>query len=677
MPLKIIQTTMSAGEISENAASRIDLELFNKSLKLARNVYVNWTGNVVKREGSKLIAQDDNIKRIAGFMFNGEQIYLLAFKTTGIDVYNADTLVTTVSTSFTATQIQEMTYTQSGDVFLIFHKDFIPKKLVRNSHSSWAISNLTLTNIPYYAYGAITTSAPNASLTYTSMSGNTKITFGTGVADATWVGQKISMGLKIDLYQKLLHYHAAFFDSRSSGEISYRFSGDVDTSCNGLLANLKLFTTRFFSSISLICVLFYNSWQLAVVAVIVLGAALYPLTAVKKRIKNIVNDTVVFGSAVGTHYNETFQGNRIIASYNLYDYMVRQFRETLQKCFKLGIKMTQRTGIMSPMMHFIVSIGVAVVIWLGSYLIVTKTITPGNFVSFIAALIMLYTPIKGIGNNFNSVQLAFMAMDRVFELLDGTPDIVSKKNAKQLKGIHKGIEYKNVCFEYVKDKPVLKNINLKIKKGETVAFVGNSGGGKTTMVNLLPRFYDVTSGSLMFDGTDVRDFDLNSLRDNIAVVFQDNFLFSGTIRDNIMLGNENATNEQVLKAVKEACLEEFVTGLEKGLDTDIGERGVLLSGGQKQRIAIARAFLKDAPIVVLDEATSALDNKAEAIVQQAVENLMKDRTVFIIAHRLSTVRHADKIAVINNGELVELGTHEELLQKADSFYASLYQTQLK
>ncbi|MCQ2740706.1 MAG: ABC transporter ATP-binding protein/permease [Alphaproteobacteria bacterium] len=493
----------------------------------------------------------------------------------------------------------------------------------------------------------------------------------------TWVGQKISMGLKIDLYQKLLHYHAAFFDSRSSGEISYRFSGDVDTSCNGLLANLKLFTTRFFSSISLICVLFYNSWQLAVVAVIVLGAALYPLTAVKKRIKNIVNDTVVFGSAVGTHYNETFQGNRIIASYNLYDYMVRQFRETLQKCFKLGIKMTQRTGIMSPMMHFIVSIGVAVVIWLGSYLIVTKTITPGNFVSFIAALIMLYTPIKGIGNNFNSVQLAFMAMDRVFELLDGTPDIVSKKNAKQLKGIHKGIEYKNVCFEYVKDKPVLKNINLKIKKGETVAFVGNSGGGKTTMVNLLPRFYDVTSGSLMFDGTDVRDFDLNSLRDNIAVVFQDNFLFSGTIRDNMMLGNENATNEQVLKAVKEACLEEFVTGLDKGLDTDIGERGVLLSGGQKQRIAIARAFLKDAPIVVLDEATSALDNKAEAIVQQAVENLMKDRTVFIIAHRLSTVRHADKIAVINNGELVELGTHEELLQKADSFYASLYQTQLK
>ena len=197
------------------------------------------------------------------------------------------------------------------------------------------------------------------------------------------------------------------------------------------------------------------------------------------------------------------------------------------------------------------------------------------------------------------------------------------------------------------------------------------------MVNLLPRFYDVKSGAVLFDGVDVRDLDLDSLRDKIAVVFQDNFLFSGTIRDNIMLGKENASEEEVNTAVRNACLEEFVKGLEKGLDTPIGERGTLLSGGQKQRIAIARAFLKNAPVVILDEATSALDNKSEAVVQKAVDNLMKDRTVFIIAHRLSTVRNADKIAVINYGELVELGTHEELLQKEGSIYASLYQTQLK
>ena len=493
----------------------------------------------------------------------------------------------------------------------------------------------------------------------------------------TWVGHKISMGLKKDLYKKLLRYHAGFFDKQNSGQIVYRFNSDVDTSCNGLLANLKLFTTRLFSSLALITVLFYNSWQLAIVAVVVLGAALLPLTRVKKKIKNIVDETVFSGSAVVTHFNETFSGNRIISSYNLYNYQSKRFENTLNTCFRLGIKMTQRTGILSPMMHFIVSVGIAAVIWLGSYLIVTNTITPGNFVSFIAALIMLYTPIKAIGNNFNAVQVALMAMDRVFELLDNEPDIVNKKNAKMLKGLKKGIEYKNVCFEYEKGKPVLKDVSLKIKKGETVAFVGNSGGGKTTMVNLLPRFYDVQSGSVLFDGVDVKDLDTDSLRENIAVVFQDNFLFSGTIRDNIMLGKEDATEDEVKQAIKSACLDEFINSLENGLDTIIGERGALLSGGQKQRIAIARAFLKNAQVVILDEATSALDNKSEAVVQQAVDNLMKDRTVFIIAHRLSTVRNADKIAVINHGELVELGSHDELLNKKDSIYASLYHSQLK
>ena len=493
----------------------------------------------------------------------------------------------------------------------------------------------------------------------------------------TWVGQKVSIGLKYDLFRKLLRYNASFFDKRNSGEIVYRFNNDVDSSCNGLLTNLKLFTTRLFSSLSLIGVLFYNSWQLAIVAVLVLGLALYPLTTVKKRIKSIMDKSVFSGAAVVTHFNESYNGNRIITSYNLYDYQSKRFKDTLQQCFKLGIKMIQRTGIMSPMMHFIVSVGIAAVIWLGSYLIVTNTITPGNFVSFIAALIMLYTPIKAIGNNFNSVQMALMAMERVFTLMDGIPEIRNKPNAKKMQGLKEGIEYKNVCFSYEKNKPVLKNINLKIAKGETIAFVGNSGGGKSTMVNLLPRFYDIQSGSIMFDGIDVKDINLDSLRDNIAVVFQDNFLFSGTIRDNIMMGNEKASEEDVKNAIKNACLEEFINGLDKGLDTTIGERGVLLSGGQKQRIAIARAFLKNAPIVVLDEATSALDNKSEAVVQTAVDNLMKDRTVFIIAHRLSTVRNANKIAVINYGELVELGTHDELLAKKDSVYSSLYQAQLK
>jgi len=493
----------------------------------------------------------------------------------------------------------------------------------------------------------------------------------------TWVGRKIANDVKTDLFDKLMHYDAAFFDTNTSGNIQFRFNNDVDSACNGLLSNLKLFTTRLFSSISLIFVLFYNSWQLAVIAVIVLMGALYPLTTVRRKISSIMDKTVFSGAAVVTHYNETFSGNRIISSYNLYDYQNARFRETLRMVFKTGMKMVQRTGMLSPMMHFVVSLGIAAVIWLGSYLIVTHQISSGNFVSFIAALIMLYNPIKSIGNNYNNVQLSFMAMERVFSLLDGRPDILDRENAVPMTGVKNLIEYKDVCFEYIAGKPVLKNINLKVNVGQTIAFVGNSGGGKTTMVNLLPRFYDVVSGQICIDGTDIRDFTQQSLRDNIAIVFQDNFLFSGTIRENILLGNENAGPEEIDRAVKCACLEEFIAGLEKGLDTEIGERGVLLSGGQKQRIAIARAFIKNAPIVILDEATSALDNKSEAIVQQAIENLMADRTVFVIAHRLSTVRHADKIVVVNYGQIVETGTHEELLANENSVYASLYRAQLK
>ena len=493
----------------------------------------------------------------------------------------------------------------------------------------------------------------------------------------TWVGQKIAQGVKIDLFDKLMHYNAGYFDKLNSGDVLFRFNNDVDMACSGLLANFKLFTTRVFSSISLIAVLFYNSWQLALVAVVVLAGALYPLTTVRRKIKSVMDKTIFSGARVMTHYNETFSGNRIVTSYNLYDYQNERFKETLRSVFKLGMKMVQRTGMMSPMMHFIVSLGIAAVIWLGSYLIVTHQITPGNFVSFITALIMLYNPIKSIGNNFNSVQMALMAMERVFGLLEEVPVITNKPNAKKLGKIKKSIDYKDVCFEYINGKPILKNINLSIKCGETIAFVGNSGGGKTTLVNLLPRFYDIKSGSISIDGQDIRDLELNSLRDKIAIVFQDNFLFSGTIRENILLGRTDVSEKQLNEAIKCACLEEFINSLEKGLDTEIGERGVLLSGGQKQRIAIARAFIKDAPIVILDEATSALDNKSEAVVQQAIDNLMKDRTVFIIAHRLSTVRNADKIVVVNYGEIVEIGTHEELLAKDNSIYGSLYKTQIK
>lgn len=493
----------------------------------------------------------------------------------------------------------------------------------------------------------------------------------------TWVGGKVTNDLKRDLYKKMLTFETGYFDRQRSGDIVYRFNNDADTACNGLLENLKTFTSRLFSSISLVCVLFYNSWQLALIASIVLGCAFAPLANIQKRIKSVMDKSVTAGSAIITAYNESFAGNKTIISYNLAPRQEKKFNFILDNIFNLKIKMIQRTSWLSPMMHVIVSIGIGLAIGYGSHLILTKQITSGNFVSFITALIMLYTPIKNLGNNFNAVQFSFMAIERVFGVLALNPKITDKPDAQKLQTINEGFQFENVNFEYIKNKPVLKNINLSVKKGETIALVGNSGGGKSTIVSLIPRFYDINSGEIKIDGKNIKDYTLSSLREHISVVFQDNFLFSGTIRENILLGKENATDEEIQKAVKMAYLDEFIATLKDGLNTQIGERGILLSGGQKQRVAIARAFLKDAPVVILDEATSALDNKSEAIVQKAIDNLMKDKTVFVIAHRLSTIQNADRIAVINEGQLVELGNHNELMQIENGQYRTLYEMQFK
>lgn len=493
----------------------------------------------------------------------------------------------------------------------------------------------------------------------------------------TWVGTKINQDLKRALYKKLLHLETSYYDQHNSGFVIQRFNTDCDIACSGLLENLKVFVSRFFSSISLICVLIYNSWQLAIIAVLILGCALMPLASVRRRIKRVVMGSVVEDAKVVSNYNETYSGNKTIASYNLQNKIYNTFDSTLHNLFKLTIKMVQKTAWMTPALHIIVSIGIGAVIGYGSYLIVNGDITSGNFVSFITALILLYTPIKSIGKNYNAMQVSFLAIERVVEILETEPTIFDKPNAVTLKGVKKSINFNHVYFEYKEGVPVLKDINLEVKAGTTVALVGNSGGGKTTIVNLIPRFYDVKSGSITIDKTDIRDISLESLRDNIAVVFQDNFLFAGTIRDNILLGKEDATEEEIATAVKMACLDEFINELENGLDTKIGERGSLLSGGQRQRLAIARAFIKNAPVVILDEATSALDNKAEAVVQRAIDNLMQDRTVFVIAHRLSTVQNADKIVVINDGEIIETGTHEELLQEENGAYKALYNAQFK
>lgn len=494
---------------------------------------------------------------------------------------------------------------------------------------------------------------------------------------STWVGGRITNGLKFDMFKKLLTLPTSFYDKRNSGDVVFQFNNQADIACNGLLDNLSVFTQRIFSSISLVCVLFYNSWQLALIAVVVLGCAFAPVAKLQKRIKSVMEKTVFADASIITEYNEVFAGNKTITSYNLQGHETNKFYEILKNIFTLRIKMVQKTQWLSPMMHVIVSVGIAAAIGYGSHLIMSNQITSGNFVSFITALILLYTPVKNIGNNLNAVQFSFFSIEKIFEVLDSVPSIRNCENPITLGREHSAIQFKDVNFEYVENVPVLKNINLDIKCGETIAFVGNSGGGKTTIVNLLPRFYDVKSGSITIDDIDIRKYSLESLRQNIAVVFQDNFLFSGTIRENILLGNENATDEQINQAIKMAYLEDFISTLKDGLNTVIGERGVLLSGGQKQRVAIARAFLKNAPILILDEATSALDNKAEAVVQKAIDNLMQDKTVFVIAHRLSTIQNANKIVVINEGNIVEIGTHEELLKIDNGAYKTLYEMQFK
>lgn len=488
-----------------------------------------------------------------------------------------------------------------------------------------------------------------------------------------WVGGKVTGDLKIVLYSKLMRQTCGFFDKQTSGKIMKAYNNDADKSCNSLLSNMKTCISRLFSSISLIAVLFYNSWELAIIAVFVLTFAMIPLMKIKSAIKSVYNRSEGENAKVLTCYNEAFAGHKTICAYNLYNLKREQFSKLINTVFGLRIKITQHVSWLSPLMHIIVSIGIALVIGLGSYLIAQNKLTAGQFVSFITALIMLYTPIKGLGNNAKGISTCMCAMERVVSKLDKIPYLTDKPDAVNFPQFTNDIRFENVDFYYVKNKPVLRNINLTVKKGETIALVGNSGGGKSTLVNLLPRFYQIKGGDLKFDGISVDNIKMDSLRNNIAIVFQDNFLFDGTIRDNIMLGNLNATEEQLQNAIKNSYLEDFISGLKDGINTQIGERGMLLSGGQKQRIGIARAFLKNAPILILDEATSALDNQAEHIVQQAINKLMKDRTVFVIAHRLSTIQNANKIVVINNGELVESGTHKELLSIPSGEYQKLYQ----
>lgn len=492
---------------------------------------------------------------------------------------------------------------------------------------------------------------------------------------SSWISQKITNGVKIDLFSRLVYMDTSFYDENSSGVVLTRYLSDPNTAATSIVDNIRTLIVSSFGALSLIGVMLFSSWKLAIIGVIVLCVAFVPVFLIRKRVKKASNENMKIGGDITTNFNETYSGHKVMSSYGLEKRQQQLFIDKIHQSFNVNMSLIKRAGWMSPLMYLIASMGIAIVLGYGTQLIISGQMTAGSFASFVTSLLLLYKPIKTLGGTLTGMQNVFVAMGRVFELFDYEPEIKEKENPIVLTSINDSISFEHIDFEYVKGNKVLLNFNLEVKKNETLAIVGNSGGGKSTLVNLLPRFYDVTNGAIKIDGVDIRDFTLESLRKNIAFVFQDNFLFSGTIRENILMGKFDATEEELKNAIHYAHLEEMLEELPDGLDTILGERGMTLSGGQRQRVAIARAMIKDAPIIVLDEATSALDNKSEAIVQKALDNLIKNKTVFVIAHRLSTIKNANRIAVINEGNLVELGSHEELVNIPNGQYKFLYEMQ--
>lgn len=490
-----------------------------------------------------------------------------------------------------------------------------------------------------------------------------------------WAGNKMSNALKIDLFKKLTSMDTRFYDINSSGLVLSRFLNDPDQASRTLIATIKTFVLSIFELTALVIVLLINSWKLAIIGVGVMAIAITPVVLIRKKIKSVSNATMVVGGDMTTNFNETFAGNKIITAYNLQENQNHKFESQIGRQFSLAMALAKRVGWMSPIMYFVCSIGIAIVMNYGNSLIVSGEMTAGAFASFVTSLLLLYKPTKSLGLTLTLLQNTFVAMARVFELFDLMPQIKSKEYSRPFNGTGSGIKFSHVTFEYDEGKPVLKDLTLDVKPNETIALVGNSGGGKSTLVNLLPRFYDINSGSIQINDIDLKDYNLEDLRNNISFVFQDNYLFTGTIRENILMGKPDATEAEINDTIRLAHLDEFLDSMPDGIDTVVGERGASLSGGQRQRVAIARAIVKNAPIVILDEATSALDNESEAIVQKALDNLIKNKTVFVIAHRLSTIHNADRIAVLNEGKLVELGTHDELIHKENGRYKHLYEMQ--
>ncbi|MBW1917412.1 MAG: lipid A export permease/ATP-binding protein MsbA [Deltaproteobacteria bacterium] len=488
-----------------------------------------------------------------------------------------------------------------------------------------------------------------------------------------YVGGITVTGIRDDLFRNLQSQPLIFFDRISTGVLMSRITYDVNilqTSVSTVITNL---VRDIFTIIGLIGVIFYREWRLALIAMVIFPLAVIPIINFGRRLRRISSYRQVSMSKINTILQETLIGNRIVKAFGREDYEIERFCQENQRYFRLRMKGVIAWALSSPVMELLGGIGVAAIVWYGGYNVIKGYSTPGTFFSFMTALLMLYAPIKGLSNINNSIQEGLAAATRVFEILDLTPTIRNQPDAITLPPLSREIVFDKVDFAY-DHRPALRNVSLRVRRGEMVALVGPSGAGKTTLVNLLPRFYEVTGGSISIDGHDIREVTLESLRGQIGIVTQQTILFNDTVRHNIAYGRLDCTEEEIILAAQAAYAWDFIQTLPQGLDTLIGEQGLMLSGGERQRLAIARALLKDPPILILDEATSALDSEAERAVQKALDNLIQDRTTLVIAHRLSTILQADRIVVLNDGTIVEVGRHEELLNR-NGLYRKLYNLQ--
>ena len=484
-----------------------------------------------------------------------------------------------------------------------------------------------------------------------------------------YIGQKIVKFFRDSLYEKITDLPISFIHKEKTGTLMSRITNDVDIVKNMVSTAIINVFRDFFSIIAFLFVIFYRDWQLAIGAFLVLPIAFYPIVLFGRRIRKFSTGTQETMADLNSFLHETLVGSKIIKIFNLQDFEKNRFKEKTERLFYFEMKKAMTRALSSPVMEFLGGFGVAFVIWFGGMRVINGTSTPGTFFSFLTAVMMLYDPVKKISKLNNTVQEGVAATSRIFDVLEVESLIVDKKNPVQLEGDSFNIEFKNVSFAYNEDDaPALNNIDLNVAQGEILALVGMSGGGKTSLVNLIPRLYDVTKGSVLIAGKDIKEYSIKSLRDHIAIVTQEPILFNETVRDNIKYGKMDATELEIEKAAKAAYAYDFIQGFSNGFDTVIGELGSRLSGGEKQRICIARALIKNAPILILDEATSALDSEAEMVVQKALANLMKGRTSFVIAHRLSTIGYASRIILLKNGRIKEQGGHDELMALKSEYF---------